>query len=113
MRVILRIPEPPGQFLVIDTDLFKGIWTLFAKKLKQGIRWWMDHTPDGRRAKIESRGRFTLLDLKDYVPDCFLRGTSLGLSLRKYGIDSFTMEVIENPADAEVLTIDSNLYGGK
>jgi hypothetical protein len=99
---------------IIDAKDWPGDVPGFLVALRKGVTRWLDTTPDGQRHKLECRGHFTLSDLAGYVPDCFIKGTSLAACLCDQGIGLMTVEIADFDHDADLVDVhvDSNLYGG-
>lgn len=114
MKALIAPRQIGQQAITIDVpDWTTGLQD-FLVKLKKGVTAWID---SGRapHVRAETGGKFTLADLADYTPDCFVKGTALGACLQEAGITICTITAIDTDVDSAILDIDAdiNLYMGE
>ena len=102
------------QAAVIEVRDWPGDVPAFLMVLREAVTNWLDTTPDGQRARLENKGKFSFADLAEYCPDCFLKGTSLGNCMYDAGIKMTTITIADIAVDADIVDVhvDSNLYKG-
>lgn len=114
MKALIAPREAGQQAVVIEVPDWREGLREFLDRLRKGVTAWINsgYAP---HVLAECNGRFTLADLADYTPDCFVKGTSLGRCLQEAGITICTITVIDTDVDSAILDIDAdtNLYEGE
>lgn len=107
------VVSPDGsRAVIIECSEWRQDGAILLARIRKAVTRWIDTTPDGQRAKLESKGQFTFEDLAGYVPNAYLAGTALGGIFFECGVPYFNVYIADadHSVEMEGYTAESNLY---